>query len=681
MINSYFVTDSRFQILYTITLTKLLPVKHLFIFALLMAGFNSFSQKKEVPDYGKIDKSDLEMKECDIDKDAEAYKLLDLGTISYERGKNFFRMRFNRRIRIKILKEKGIEEANVKLMFYSKQGYENITDISGITYNLDAAGNTFTTKLEKGSIYTKKIDNQFSEVAFTLPQVKVGCVIEFRYDDVKETIEHLKDWYFQADIPTRLSKYNIVVPSIFKFVSETFTYLPIEQKSSEIIESMGTADGTYRYTSVDKTFTLHNVPALRSEPFMGARQDYLQRIQFNLSEIDYADGTVQNLRSTWPKLTEELLNNEDFGQQLGKNIPKTQELTALLKNESDDYKKMVIIHDYIRRNMNVNDINSLYSMDGLKSAWDKKIGNVSEINLLLINLLKSSGLTTYPLLVSTRDHGMVNTFYPFLQQFNEVMAYVNIGDKNYVLNAADKYNPSRLTPYDILNTEAYIVDKTKGGWVSLNNNSQRYSNTVSIFADIDKEGMLDGEATIKSSDYAKNPRMKKWKEDKTNFNDYFTSSGSNIKIDSVFIKNGENDTLAFEQKLFFKSQLNSSGDYRYFNINLFTGLEKNPFVADERHTDIDFGYKQFYAVYGNITIPEGYKVEELPKSIKMLTPDSSIILQRLLQLDDSGLHIKLTVDFLKPFYPSSDYPDIKEYYKKLFSILNEQVVLKKSVTK
>ena len=76
-----------------------------------------------------------------------------------------------------------------------------------------------------------------------------------------------------------------------------------------------------------------------------------------------------------------------------------------------------------------------------------------------------------------------------------------------------------------------------------------------------------------------------------------------------------------------------------------------------------------------------YKVEELPKSIKMLTPDSSIILQRMLQLDDSGLHIKLTVDFLKPYYPSSEYPDIKEYYKKLFSILNEQVVLKKSVAK
>jgi hypothetical protein len=299
----------------------------------------------------------------------------------------------------------------------------------------------------------------------------------------------------------------------------------------------------------------------------------------------------------------------------------------------------------------------------------------------LINLLKSSGLESYPLLVSTRDHGSVNTIYPFLQQFNEVMAYVKIDDISYVLNGADKYNPSQLTPYDVLNTQAYIVDKTNGGWIELNNNKQRFDNIVSVFAEIGKDGVMDGQATIKSAGYAKNPRVRKWKEDKTKFNDYFKSPEANIKIDSVLVENADDDTLALDQTVYFKNQLNSSGEYKYFTINLFNGLEKNPFIADERKTDIDFGYTQSYGVYGNITLPEGYKIDELPKNITMITPDTSVILHRVLQVDESGLHLKLTVEYTKPVYFASDYPDFKEFSKKMYSMLNEQIVLKKTAAK
>ena len=81
-------------------------MKASFILAALFACLQLSAQKKDIPDFGHIEKSDLDMKECDYDKDAEAYKLLDLGDVIYERGKNLFRMRTSRRIRIKILKEK-----------------------------------------------------------------------------------------------------------------------------------------------------------------------------------------------------------------------------------------------------------------------------------------------------------------------------------------------------------------------------------------------------------------------------------------------------------------------------------------------------------------------------------------------------------------------------------------------
>jgi hypothetical protein len=56
------------------------------------------------------------------------------------------------------------------------------------------------------------------------------------------------------------------------------------------------------------------------------------------------------------------------------------------------------------------------------------------------------------------------------------------------------------------------------------------------------------------------------------------------------VSNENVDTLPLQQKFEFKVPLNSSGDYKYFSLNLFQGLEKNPFIADERKTDIDFNF-------------------------------------------------------------------------------------------
>ena len=190
---------------------------------LLIISHVTFAQKG-LPEFGKIDKEDLQMKECDIDKDAVAYKLIDYGDVSYQTGRDVFKIVTERRIRIKILKDKGLDYANIKIQFYSKNNVEDISNIAGYTYNLDDAGNIITTKLDKASIFKKPLDNQFSEVVFTMPGVKAGSVIEYKFKDAEETFSHLDDWYFQDEIPTRISIYKISIPEMFRFVTQVLTY-------------------------------------------------------------------------------------------------------------------------------------------------------------------------------------------------------------------------------------------------------------------------------------------------------------------------------------------------------------------------------------------------------------------------------------------------------------------------
>ncbi len=645
--------------------------------SLMLLCFNLIFAQKEIPKFGDIDKADLQMKECEYDKDAEAYKLLDYGNVQYQIMNDNFNIMAERRTRIKILKDKGLDNANIKIDFYSSGDYERLSEISGITYNLDNTGNVVKTKLDKSSIFIKKLNNRYSQLSFSMPDVKVGSVIEFKYKDVKVTLADLDSWKFQDDIPTRQSIYKIIIPGVFRFATQLYTYQNVEQNSKNINDVLVYHRGVISDHSEEKTYVINNVPALRDEPFMGAERDYLQRIVFQLGRIVYGDGEIEDVMSSWPKITKQLLEEDDFGLQMKKNLPHTSSLDDSLKNVQGDYNKMVLIYDYVHRNMNWNGIESIYSDNGVKSAWDKKSGTNAELNFILIGLLRDAGIKAFPLLVSTKDNGTVNTIYPFLSQFNNTMTCVLIGDKNYILNAADKYNPAYLIPYDVLDNQGFIVDNEYGGWITLSNKKDTWKNLVSISADITPGALMEGKATVYSYGYSKNPRVKEWEEDKSSFEDYFTKAFTAIKVKNIEVKNEDVDTLPLEQKLDFSLPLNSSGEYKYFTLNLFQGLEKNPFIADKRLTDIEFNYPKSYTVIGKINIPDGYEFDELPKNIKMIMPDTSIIMQRLIQPGDGSIDFRITLDFERPYYTAANYPAFHEFYKQLFNALNEQIVIKK----
>ena len=81
----------------------------------LLFSNSSFSQKdKDIPAWGKIEKADLEMKVYDIDKDAEAVILFDVGELFCDQSYN---IQLERRIRIKILKESGLDRADIHLNY------------------------------------------------------------------------------------------------------------------------------------------------------------------------------------------------------------------------------------------------------------------------------------------------------------------------------------------------------------------------------------------------------------------------------------------------------------------------------------------------------------------------------------------------------------------------------------
>ena len=658
---------------------KTAVVFFLFVFAIPVA----VAQKGQ-PAFGKVDKADLLMTDCDFDKGADAVVLIDYGNTYYDRGGtgfSAFKTVYERRTRIKILKEKGMAQANVRLNYYNHTNEEKILKLKAVTYNLDEAGKIQTTEVKKSAIYAKNIDAYSAAMIITFPEVKVGSIIEYSYSVERETIR-LKDWYFQGNIPVKYSKYQLTIPKIFRFSVQTSVVDSMEENQEVIDESILVDKGYVDTKSLKVSYIMRKLPGIKDEPFTGASNDYMQRLNFQLTQIYYNDNRIEDISLNWRDVISDLLKRGDFGLQLQSNISSARLFVEEAKLITDAELKMKFIYNHVRKTINWNEEeNYVYTDNGVAKTWENKSGNVADINLLLIKILNDAGIKATPILFSTHDHGLTTPLNPFINQFNTVMAYVFVNNKVFVLDATDKFINYKLVPEKIANTNGLILEGVNGTWKEIISGKNKYKVIAAVQGGIDTMGNMKGSALINCIDYAKAKRCQEWAKNKEDFkNDYFITPYPALKIEDITINNVEADSLPLEQKIKFSSVLNSSGDYRFFSVNLFSGFNENPFIANSRIADIDFGVQQEYIIFGNFTIPSDYVFDAVPENITMTTPDNGIVFNRSIQVESNLLNVRMTIEFKKSIYPARFYAAFAAFYKKLFDKLNEQVVIKKKTT-
>lgn len=649
------------------------------LFTVLLFSQFSWSQKdKDIPAWGKIDKADLQLKECEFEKDADAMVLLEKGEVVFQRGaRDLFSIKREVRVRYKIFNDRGFHLADVKIPYYSDGNYEKLSNIEAVTYNMDASGKVTETKVDKKSFFRQKLDSRRSALTFTFPEVKAGSILEFRYNLVRESISTVDPWVFQNQIPTRISSFEISFPEYLRFVTNTSISLPIETKRNEAQESMAVTGGTVRFKTEEYSYKMRNIPALKAEPYMAAARDYLQRIDFQISQIIPPGEVAIDLRNTWPRLVKSLMESSIFGEQLKKNLSMGADYKALVAGSRNVDEKIINIYHYVQQAMDWNGVDDYYC-ESVKDSWAKKAGSTGDINLILLNLLRDADIVCYPVLASTRSHGRVFSAYPMLSQFNSLLVYVQSADKTYILDAAAKYHQAGLIPADVIGTEAFVVDEEKMGFITLWNELNENRNVIAITGVIEGNDQFTGNVNMSSSLYARNPRVSSYKQGKDKYiNRFLSGEVSNMKIDELEITNLEADSLSLDQSFRFSVPVTNSGDYKFFTLNLFSGLEKNPFVAEKRATQIDFGYNQNYTMVGSVSIPEDHQFEGLPQNVMMIMPDTSIVFRRVMQANGNRLNYRITLQFKRPSYTVEEYEIFREFYKKLFASLTEQIVYKK----
>jgi len=619
----------------------------------------SFSQMV-FPEFGKFTAEEISLKQCSFDPEAEAVILLDKAVVTHDEE---YHMITERRIRIKILNEKGLDRANIVIPFYHKDQFEYIRDVVAYTYNFDESGGQSTIGVEKNSIYTEKKNNYYSLIKFALPAVKPGSIIEYHYVSTMKHYGGLDEWKFQSDLPTIQSSFLLEVLPRAEFAYN------VQKKPSFRIQVKTITDEGRVY------FEMNDIPALRIEPYMDAPRDYIQKVIFQLSGYLSAYGSKLNVNTTWKSLAYELMGDKQFGAQLDKDL-KIEEIKRLILPENSQQDNVRIIYEFVKKNITWNGYDGKFAPDGLKAVWERKKGSAGEINLLLTNLLSAAHIETYPVLVAERDFGKIDTTYPFIERFNKTVAFAIADGKQYILDATQNNCPPGLTPFPLLGTKAFLVDKKIFNIIKISPGGSYYKNVITIKGNMDIKGLISAEANVKSYEYARQIRLDEVKRDRRRFiNENFEKPYEGLGVDSFLVLLPERDSIPLEQIVQYKQQLNESGSFIFFNANLFTGLEKNPFSSSVRFTNVNFGFPYNVLVEEKIKLPEGVKID-LPEDKILVSNDNTI--QAVRQVSFEGGELKIVIRFVQTttLVTTTGYNAMKEFYKQMTDMLNEPIVLK-----
>ena len=612
--------------------------------------------------YGFVDTADLKLTHCDFEKDANAMVLFDRAELTLSAPS----IVMERQKRIKIFNDNGKDEGNIRIEFNNRFGVENILGVEGETITL-VNGKIEYTKLDPKLVYAEHTDKNKDAVVFSMPNVKAGSVVEYRYIWTRDYTRNLPAWNFQSKLPTRYSQLNA-------FINPVLTFSVYYRKNKDFVRD------TISMGGVGHVWALSDISSTKDEPFMRSEADNLQSLSFIISAVNYF-GQKKDILKTWTDVGKELVTEKDFNKPYDQSLHDEDDLVKKAKTLGSDDQKIAFLFNQVKTLMKWNEEKNWFSADGIKSAWKKKSGNWGEVNMALCRLLKLAGIKAYPMLVSTRDNGKILPEFVNIYQINKLVVYVPVDStKHYVLDATDKFNVYNEIPFELLNSYGLYLNKEKEDYkLVFMKKDAPVNQVVFITAEINPDGTMKGSAQMNSFSYNKSHMLELHKTlDDKKYKEFLTDGNNNIRITALKLEDAEVDSLPLLQTIDFNLDLpGADGKYIYFSPNLFTSLHQNPFINKQRISDIDFGCSNNYSINGRYKIPPGYKIDALPKSMNLIIADRSITFKRLIGEDDGYIVVNYVISYKKSIYPASTYPDIYSYFKQMNEILNEQIVLKK----
>ncbi|MCF6298166.1 MAG: DUF3858 domain-containing protein [Flavobacteriaceae bacterium] len=648
--------------------------------------------------FGKVSKEELEEKVYPLDSTADAaYLYKNRRTyFDYRQGQGFIVItEVNERI--KIYTKEGYDWATKAITYYTGDGGGNSEKVSikdAKTFAL-IDGKVKSFKLGKKEIFKEEVNKYRSQKKFTMPNITEGCVVEWSYK-ITSPYNDIDDVVIQFEIPVKKFVSSIKIPEYYTYSNKHIGYLRIDLKE-EIENSSITLTSKNRTTSGRFNATTHfstqkinfktkitkitktNIPPLLKEPYINNINNYRAAMSYELASIKWPNEMPEYFSLSWEDVAKTIMKNEKFGIELEKTGHLQGDMIQLKSSLTTLPTKIFGALQYVKNKIKWNGNYGKYTEKGLRKAYKEGTGNIADINLTLIAVLKELGLKANPVLVSTRNNGI--PIFPTKTGFNYVIAVVETKNGKLLLDASEKYSLPNVLPLRVMNWNGTIVKKD--GFVeTVNLESPTISEEESSLSyKISEDGLIKGMNRTKYKNYAAlsyRNRYGSLKEE--SIISGIEENNDDIEILNFRLANLKDLSKPLVELYKFEKEdgVEIIGDKMYITPLLFETTDENPFKIDTREYPIDFGTPWEEKINITIQIPEGYTVESLPENVANGMSDDMGKFIYAVKNQENKIQVTSLIKINNGIIPANYYQEIKEMFKQIVAKQTEKIVLTKN---
>lgn len=636
-----------------------------------------FAQDYEL---GKVTIQELNQKQHPTDTSASAAILFSKGKSYFEFQNRAFKLVTEIEVKIKVYKKEGLNWANKEVNYYiGGNSDESVIINKATTYNL-VNGKIEKTKLDGEGEFKENINKFWASKKITMPNVKEGSIVEYKYTIRSPYISNLQDWKFQEAIPVNYSEYQTIIPEYLSYNYYSRGFVKLNTKKETKYRTINIHESTSR-VGFNENITIidaKNVPALIEEDYTNNIENYLSSIQYQLASTQYPNEMIKVFSETWEDVAKNINENSSFGEELKKdNYFESDYINLISGKELNNDGKISAIYNYVKNHYKWDESFGIYTDVGVNKAYKDKVGNVAEINFTLIAMLRKAGFNANPILLTTRSQPI--NLYPSNTSFNYIICGVEIGDKTIFLDATDKNLKPDVLPTRALNYVGRLV-RQNGTSISVDLSPTVHSkNAVMIFASIDNQTIKGNIKEIMTENRAYNFRSKNGAISEDTYLENIEKNMPGFEISEYKIENKTNAEEPVKEDYTFTAtnEIEVINDKLFFKPLLFFAIDENPFKQNKRDYPIDFKYPMYDSYTITYNLPQGYVVESIPEKINIATENNFATFSFLTGVVGNKVQIVSNFYINSSLIPSDYYDSLKGFFNEVYLKMNEKIVLKK----
>lgn len=584
--------------------------------------------------------------------------------------------------RIKILNEKGKEEfSDIEIPY--EAGGSNVRSVDGRTIHADGAVVPFTSKP-----WTKELEKsggvKWMEKGFSMPDVQVGSILEYRYEiQYDDNWFEPPDWFLAQKVFTHKAHYHFVPTTRTNLVFRDakghedavnrLLYLPALPDGVRVREGMDGYD-----------LVVDNVRALPQEEFEPPLGSFAYRLVFYYSPTFTGADFWKEAEKSWSKDVDRFANPSDRIRQA---------VAQIVAPGDTDEQKLRKIYTAVMTVENTRFTREHTAAEnkaeGLKiktaaDIWEQKRGTDDEITRLFISMARAAGMKAYAMIVTERNRNLLNLGYLYWGQLEDEIAIVQVNGKEIYFDPGQRY--CEYGKLHWMHTLMQGVRQTDGGPATAFTPGPTFKDNQTMQTaelTLGPEGTVSGQVriTMNGTD-ALRWRQEALRSDEQETKKRFEQelqervpSGITIKTNHFIALTDPNSVLMAIVDV-SGSVGTATGKHVILPSAFFEANSRPPFAEEKREAPVDLRYPYIRQDDVKLALPPGFTVDTLPKDAQIPYPKMATYATHYEQKD--GVYRQQRVLVVgNTIYHAEEYGQLRDFFQKTSAQDQEQVLLKR----